>query len=616
MIEKNENNTNDMLEAISSATEESVSEETDTASLAEEIFKITDGASEKKAPRKRGMVKKQKIMIISFASAALVLALSYFIFVLPYVKRVTVEEEKEPPELLTGEYYEEKSDTLLMFPKIEKASIQKIEVHNSYGSFTCVNNDGTFYILEYPSAPFSSTTVSSLAVDVGYTVVSRRITTECEDFGAYGLGEDDSPAYYIITDTGGASHTVYLGDYTPNGGGVYCRYEGRNALYVLQASIASTLLGNVQGLISPLLMSFSSDNSTAYAQTDDVIITKNGQPFVEIQYDNYCPKCGGKFVQQNNTYTCDRCGKTSSDDYRVSAYKMIYPSNHTVNDTNYSTQLLLSLCSLSGQSVLEVGSGGKDGGSFLCDDEELMAKYGFHDLANAPYRLSYSYGDDYGAVAFAPSGVDGYYFAYAYEFDTIVLVAESTVPYLEWDILDYINSAIFSENISNVSKLEIKTADGSSGVYFNGKYYTVNESFSIKYVQGESDNSLDCVADRTGKTYSGTSQDLNYIQALYGSVLSMYIEGYAENTIPNEDDRCAEMTVTLNDGTKKEYVFYKTGERCFYTVDGSGEFYIPYYQVRRMLVNAARAATGYPVDNGLQMPDIPDGYDETYTVAK
>ena len=583
------------------------SSESEVLDLAGQIFATDKSDAEDEPKRKRGMVKKQKIMIIAFSSLALVMLLAYFIFLLPYIKKMSAQEEAEPPEILDGEVYDAATDTLLIFPHVEKNSIKTIEVHNSYGSFTCVQESkDVFYLKEYLLAPFEAEVMSSLAVDAGYTVVSRRVTTKCDDFGKYGLAPEDDPAYYILTTTAGAVHKLYIGDYTPNGGGLYCRYEGRDALYVIPSTVASTLLTSAEGLMTPMLM-LPLPNA-AYAQTDQVIITKNGQPFVEILYDNMCSKCGGKNKEdsEQNVYVCEKCGaKSSMDEYRVSAYKMTYPSNHIVNDTNYSTTLLMSLASLEGQSVLKAGSGAI--GERLCDDEELMAQYGFHDFANVPYRLLYVFGDQSSAVAFAPSGVDGYYFAYSYEFDMIVLVPETTVPYLEWDILDYISPSIFAENIADVTDVIINTADNSY-LSFNGKKYSIREHFTISYVQGESDNSLICTSNRTGKTYDKTSPSFNYIQGFYGSLLSMYIEGYADKTNPSELDKYAEITVKKKDGTEINYAFYMTGERCFYTVNGSGEFYIPAYQLKRTLVNAVRASEGFLVNDAETAPEIPDVY--------
>ncbi len=589
---------------VTEASEEA--EEIDTASLAEQIFGKTGKSREKEPKKKRGMVKKQKIMIISFSALAVVLILLYFIFLLPYMKKLSEKAPTEPPEVLAGEVYDAAKNSLLIFPHVEKNKIQSIEIHNSYGSFTCVKEaDDVFYIKEHLLAPLGNEVMSSLAVDAGYTVVSRRITTSCEDFSKYGLAEADNPAYYVLTSTSGEKHTVYLGNYTPNGSGIYCRYKDRNALYVVPSSASSTLLVGAEALITPMLM--APLPNAAYAQTDQFIITKNGQPFVEILYDNMCSKCGGKNKELENEkiYQCEKCGaKTPVDQYRASAYKMTYPANHIVNDTSYSSNVLLSLASLKGDRVLKAGSG--EIGKRLCDDEALMAEYGFHDFTNVPYRLLYVYGDQSGAVAFAPSGIDGYYFAYSYEFDMIVLVQKETVPYLEWDIRGFISSSVFAENITEVTDITVKTAEGSY-LSYNGKSYTINEHFTIKYVQGESENKLICKTS-TGKEYDKTSPEFNYVQGFYGSLLSMYIEGYSDKTNPAELKKYAEIAVKKKDGTELNYAFYMIGERCFYTFNGSGEFYIPAYQVKRVLVNAVRAALGEPVNDSQTAPEMPESY--------
>ncbi len=600
-------NVNDLKEGVDDNIPEDVP---DTTDLTAKIFSSPDNPyknKEKPEKKKTGMVKKQKIMIISFACFALVLTLSYFIFIMPYLNKISEPEATVPPEILEGEVYDASKDLMLIFPHTEKNDIQSVEVHNQYGTFTCVKeSDDVFYIKEHMLAPLGEDKMSSLAVDAGYTVVSRRITTKCEDFGKYGLAEEDDPAYYILTTVDGETHTVYLGDYTPNEGGIYCRYKGRDALYVISSSAAATLLSSAENLMTPLLT--LPLPQSAYAQTDQIIITKNGQPFVEILYDNICEKCGGKYVEltDEKKYECQKCGnKVDINVYKVSAYKMTYPSNHIVNDTNYSTVLLLSLCSLQGTSVLKAGSGAI--GERLCDDEEIMAEYGFHDFANVPYRLVYNCDGQTSAVAFAPSGVEGYYFAYSYEFDMIIFVDANTVPYLEWDILDYISPSIFLESIADVAELTVKTAEGSYLTY-NSRKYSINEKFTFKYVEGESENLLICTSERTQKVYDKTSPSFNYIQGFYGSALSMYIEGYSDNTNPAEMVKYAEMTVKKNDGTKIDYAFYLNGERAFYTVNGSGEFYIPAYQLKRMLVNAVRASEGFPVDDSETAPEIPESY--------
>jgi hypothetical protein len=69
-----------------------------------------------------------------------------------------------------------------------------------------------------------------------------RVTTDCTDWAQYGLDESSNPAWYKLTTIDGAVYTVYIGDLIPTGAGYYCRYIDRNAVYILDASLKTTLL--------------------------------------------------------------------------------------------------------------------------------------------------------------------------------------------------------------------------------------------------------------------------------------------------------------------------------------------------------------------------------------
>ena len=60
-------------------------------------------------------------------------------------------------EQIPGEVYDAAKDTFYIFPHVEKNKIQSIEVHNAYGSYTCVKEkDDVFYIKEHMLAPFGN----------------------------------------------------------------------------------------------------------------------------------------------------------------------------------------------------------------------------------------------------------------------------------------------------------------------------------------------------------------------------------------------------------------------------------------------------------------------------
>ncbi len=566
----------------------SESESTENAAVEEtadtpEAETLSSPAEKNKKTRNPGMVKLQKILIASFAAAAVVLGILYFAWLKPMADKLAEEEPTEIPELLEGEAYDTTGYGILMFPHVEMKNIQTIEIHNSYETYTCERSeydDGGFYIVEHPQAPVGTEIFTSLAVDVGYTAVVRRISENCEDFGKYGLGEDDDPSYYILTDTSGNTHTVYIGDLIPTGGGYYARYEGRNVLYVIDSGIGSTALSPSTALMTPLLGYPLSQNS--YSKVAEFLLYKNGQPFIYIEYNE----------------------ETNYDDFALSAYNMLYPANYVVNDDNFASVLLYSLVQLSGYQVLEAGTPD----AMLINDEAKMAEYGFYDLQNMPFEMYYRYEDQTTTVVFTPSGVDGYYFAYSYLYDMIVLVEEATVEYLQWDLIKYVNSALFAEHINDVTDIAV-----TGKLRYEGKVYDVDEQFSIRTVEISSGSSaLEGYAHSTDSTFVGNRPANNPVQGFYGSALAMKMQGYikAEGVDISTLDEYATMTVTNISGEKTVYRFYRYSERCYYTIDGVGEFYLSLRDVNKLLIDAVRAAYGLFVDTNEQYPELPERYIE------
>ncbi len=538
---------------------------------------------EEKRPKKKkkrpGMVKLQKIMIASFLSVAVVLGVLYGVWLGPWLNEQQAEEPRVPVELLEGEAHSDNGIDLAIFEHIQMTDIASIVVHNSYEDFTCLkyeDKEGQFYIKEHPRAPVGTEEFTTFAVDAGYPIVNRRVTANCEDFSLYGLAEEDDPAYYTITDINGTTHTVYIGDQIPSGGGFYARYKDRAAVYVMSLSLANTLLAPSTALMTPMLGYPIDQNSVT--MMSEMIMNKNGQPFIFITHTD-----------------------NPSDEYALSAYEMQYPANYVVNDDNYSTVMLASFTQLLGYQVLEAGSTD----ALLVNNEEIMSEYGFFDMQNVPYELYYAMeGIPPTVILFAPSGIDGYYFAYSYLYDMIVLVETETVKYLDWDLLEFINSALFAEYINDVKNISV-----SGALRYDGKVYNIDEKFNISV--GE-ENALTCYAHSTGKTFTGNRPVNNTVQGFYGTALSMKMGGYikTEGVDVSTLAEYASMTVTLNSGETLEYKFYRYSERCYYTINGQGEFYLSLRDVNKLLIDSVRAAYGEYVDSNEEYPKLPVKYTE------
>ncbi len=524
------------------------------------------------------MVKKQKIMIIVMASLFAVLTLLYFLVFAPLLKKKNEEAtpKVDPPTLLDGEQLDkDDGKTILMFPYTERKEMKSIEVVNQYGSFTCYRNekDDSFYFKGYEQAPLSADTLASLVVSAGYTGTVERVTEKCENWDMYGLGEDDEPAYYKLTLLNGTTHEIYIGDLIKSGGGYYARYKGRDALYVLSNSIQGSLLVPMETLVTPYI-GMLMDQQT-YALTDEFILLKNGETFVYITYDKSTQEAEGSVY---------------------SVYNMHYPGQYTVNDNKY-TEVLLTFCDLKGAATVKIGPIDK----MLHEDEELMAQYGFENVSNAPYELYYKYGDQDSLILFAPSGIEGYYFAYSYLYNLIALVEASTVPYLEWNTKEFISDQLFHESINDVYDIEI------SGVITNGAGVVekeIDETFNLR----GTGNDIVITPESTGKAFS-TDLIRNFKQ-FYMVMLLVEIQGYMKNEgVENYDDleEIACIKVTMDDGSILEYKYYSySARRCYVTINGEGEFYVNKKDVFKMLCDANRAANGLTVDKNMEYSDYVD----------
>ena len=553
--------------------------------------------------KKLGMVKKQKIMIIAFTAFFAVLLLLYFLVILPIYKDRTAEDPIEPPILLDGEAYGDTGYNIVVFPHIAMNDIKSVKVKNSYGEYTFLKaKDNEFYLEEHPLAPIGAEEATAFAVDAGYLVASRRVVDSCEDFSLYGLSDADEPATFTLTTLKDAVYTFYIGDAVPTGEGYYCRYKGRDAVYVISSQVSDTLLAPATAMITPVLA--SPMGQTDYLGIKDFIMTKNGESFLYIKY---------------NQQRADDASAGSV--YIQSVYDMMYPANYLVDDTTYTGEVLATFVALQGESVLAAGTLENP----LRMNEKVMEEYGFFDLENTPYEIYYTYeGKDEDGnkteetelIAFAPSGIDGYYFAYSYKYDIIVLISEGTVPYLEWDLLKYVNPTIYSQNITAVKNISVTAnlkyrPDGSE----LSNIYKINESFDFKWVvKNEDITDLECYAHSTGKTVTGTKLAANPVQSFYASILWIEIGGYVKDDEVDIDEleEYACITVNYTDDTQSVYRFYRYANRCVYTLNGNREFYVNVRSVDKVIIDGVNAAWGDNVDINEDYPKLNQKYLEAY----
>ena len=552
-------------------------------------FSISPSYKEKdeKKLQKKGMTQKHIILIIALAVAVVALTLVYFLAIKPiFDEKQDLEENPEvtPPELIEGEVLADDGLTIMMFPNVPRSETHKVHVVNTDpllgGEFTVIRGgeeDSSFYVAEHGKlAPVTSEKMLGVITAAGYTTVVQRLETDCTDFSRYGLAEGDGYIRVTIEKRDGTKYTYHIGDLIPSEGGYYCRVEGRNAIYIMKAERVDVLLGNSESLLTPILGPQLDGSGSAAIEV--FVLNKNGQRFVSIEFNG-----------------------TEANEIAQSSYKMTYPAQYLVNDDVYSSEVLVALGSLKGYMVVCAGDGTAEGSLF--NNKKLMAQYGFYDLDNPAYDLYYECEDVPAYIMFTESGTEGFYYAYSLIYDMIVLVEKTSVEFLEWDLLEYINGRLFYEHISNVSALSV-----SGNVIYNGKSYAINEKISYWY---DTDDEMNCLVQSTGASYKGNTETHNYALGYYMVALMLYIDGYisdVENFSMQNAEEYARFTIEYIGGETQTYVFYRFGGNCYFTINGQGDFYVRLSTVNKLLVNAVRVANYSSVDPFSEFPKLPDNY--------
>ncbi len=490
------------------------------------------------------MIKRQTITMVICGVLAVILAVVYFTVISPMLVPENIEEK--PIELLFDlEVRADDPTRVYMFAPIERARMTKIEVHNDKGGYTFIKRRDTFYIENMEEAPYDLTALSYLVTTTGSSVASRRILIDDKtDLSAYGLAASDDPAYYVITTDTGVTHKVWIGDQIPTGGGYYCQYDGRPAVYIIGPNIGLTVFAKVYDLITPTLGLAVEQQS--YNYVDYVGLIKHGNPLVEIE--TVTPK-------ENGTEN------TSSPKY---TYEFTYTNlkSFTPNSTmrNY---IIETMSGLAGNETVAVGD--------EITTENLKSKYGI-DIESPFFGVYYTY-EEPAYIYFSAPDEEGMSYAYSTVYDIVVKIRLGFVPLYNLEIHDLIQNNIINTSINLASKVEIKGSLSDEDI-------TVDSVYSLKATAVPDSQRYDITVtnDKTGEVY--TEEDgVDNFKSLYMDMVRLYIEGEVDIKNIDSAEHIATVTLTETDGTSKRYDFYAyNNTRCYFTVngalDGNYVFYI------------------------------------------
>ena len=449
-----------------------------------------------------------------------------------------------------------------------------------------------------------------------------------------------TPTWYTVRTlqpdarTGVDSYTMTLGDATISGAGYYARYEGRDTVYILSSTNLEVALQPIESLVTGRIV-YPMTLNTYFNVRDFVLRT-------DIHYDRILLHMAAELagildeidlnkVDLNDLSTLtdaqraalrealDRIDKLDEKQFtemydrglelysrKVTAFSYVdmeqrenslyssypyrmataYMAGYRPNADNIS-KMLQNLYSMSFDAVKVLGP-----------TAEQLQEY---DLSEPAFDISFVYTDADGVehgnhVTFSAKTAEGKYYAFADDYDMIVEIDESMVPFLSWKDIDWYDRDYFQYNIAHIKEIRL---DGTAIRALDSKYRTSAGDVVFRLDNTASDQSGGTNSDKlvsyinglsmayemelirvtgTPEMMTGTDNFRRFVQSL----LTASIEGEAGLTAEEmaslrttDDSDCyLKITFTLDDGQKDPqkanlvYRFYRISERrCYMTVE-------------------------------------------------
>ncbi len=424
--------------------------------------------------KKSGFLLRQRNTIIAFAIIFAVLLAGYLI-----VKNAleedapTTTEETTSVELLPGEATF--GTTTLLYPYIQRENLKEVRVHNPANAsrgeeyidwsisfaYDETEEDYYGYMTDYPYNVLDDTQFTYFVAAVCNPVFTSRIEDHCSDFSLYGLAaESDADAIYVEVELQDSTvYKLYFGKKNPNGTSYYIRSgdiakdaDGndyvRDSVYLMNSTTASyfesTLLTLPTAMLNTLI-SYPYSNSDVISRFD--LLATDESILVSLAYMGEIDTPDKLFGGSCGFYSRTPAGYFSSPSFEARLDRLKEFTGSEVME--YATK--------------RIDDVDEDGNEIYYHvfENEVLAEYGL-DADHIQYIMRYwvvYQGTDEALVSevyFSGLRPDGYYYAYAINFNTIVKVDPSTVDFLAWETLDFLDSYALRMSIGYCKELTVK----------------------------------------------------------------------------------------------------------------------------------------------------------------
>jgi len=476
------------------------------------------------------MLKKFIPIIVTLIAIAILIPIYLFI-IQPALDDAT---DDTPSVGSHGEMLSNQGRPFIINP-MDESQLNTIKVTNASGGFEFFRAaDGEIYLRGAEQHLYNTELQKQLYTNTATYLLAMEKLEQHDELSTYGLSAENLSAVVEITDESGNYYRLIIGDKLATGGGYYVMLDGRDAVYVVDTMLEQSVFCSAKDYIFPLMVPAISQND--YYSISSFSLKKNGEQFVDIE------KMTAEEESQSVIY---------------GQYKMTYPTNYTPSAENM-TIILQSFIEFTADKVLDYDI-----------DEEKLAYYGFK--TGMKYEINYSYNGVNYVLYFSGKTHNGTYYVYSPLFDLIGEISESKLPFLEWDLIKFVDRNIFMINIDNIASIDITYPNGSATFALTGE----KEALSV--------------------TLNGSKVDTQNFRYFYKSLLSIVIDGY--EAMPESIPPSMTLQLTTHNNQVMNFDFYEVGSlKAFFTLNGKGEFYVHRDHLRTVISNLSKLASGEKIE--------------------
>ncbi|MBR6918690.1 MAG: DUF4340 domain-containing protein [Clostridia bacterium] len=496
------------------------------------------------------MIRKQIFGIIIASAVLIASVVLYFAVVAPAVRDASFVEET--PDLQEGEEIGA-SNRFYMYSHLDREDMESIEVCNGYGTYKMVKDEnGSFYVDGYDGVALDAEKLSSLVTTCGSTLSKTRVTKAASDEKLEEYGLKDPSAYWIVTDKGGKQYKVYVGRALLTGGGYYCAFAGRASVYVLDTTLADTVLAPVETFVTPYIV-FGVSQSDYYT-VDNFTVYKGKEKFISI----------GRVAKEDQT-----------NENALTENVLTYPVPYTPEPENFFA-ILMGYSAFTGDSTYKLGV-----------TAQTLEECGLDDPT---YTVSFEYGD-MTYYYFLKDDGEGSYYVYSITYPEIVSkIAKNSIKYMDYDLLRWISPYIFRRDITTISSIKVESAD-------------FDDTFYLTHLEAvEKDDPILQVGSESGVQIT-KERDVKSFREFYGDLLAIDIKDTIpdiassgedmDSFVANPENLTLHLEIKTLRGQTLTYDFYRySTRRCAVAVNGRFDFCVLYEQVKQIETDAGKLLRG------------------------